>query len=410
MVLMVSMIVTVIGLSAITVTRIQRRSFEGTHDASIARDYAQSAIDIAMLKIKQDANWRTTYTHDTWVADQTIGRGTFRWKLVDQVDTDLNNDSTHPARLVAWGMCGNTTQKVSVYLEPFGSALTCLEVSLHANSNILFTNGTLTSSQIISANNTVDAAGGTAVTSDVEAVTVITGAGTYTGTQTTGITPRTMPASTVFDYYIANGTRINIADILLNGSFRQIKKIVLSPATNPYGAGQTNPQGIYVIDCMGVDIQLMDSRIVGTLVLLNTGLNSKVVNSVNWEPAVANYPLLLVQGNMGFEFTASAVLDETSPPATNFNPPGTPYNGVEDSDTVDTYPSMINGLVYVSGNVTSANDPAFDGVVVAGGAITVTGGTFTLTYQSTFFTNPPPGFTAGNDVRIVPGSWKQEVD
>lgn len=117
LVLAVSMIVTVIGLSAITVTRIQRRTIEGTHDAHIARNYAISAIDLALLETDVDPSWRKTYTHDTWVADRALGRGTIKWKLVDTVDTDLDNGDDHGVKVLAWGMVGGTTQKASVLLE-----------------------------------------------------------------------------------------------------------------------------------------------------------------------------------------------------------------------------------------------------------------------------------------------------
>jgi hypothetical protein len=34
-----------------------------------------------------------------------------------------------------------------------------------------------------------------------------------------------------------------------------------------------------------------------------------------------------------------------------FNPTGSAYEGSQDSDTADTYPSRINGLAYVSGHL-----------------------------------------------------------
>lgn len=411
LVLGVSMIVAVIGLSAMMATRIQRRTFEGTNDASVASDYAQSAIDIAMLKIKQDVNWRATYIHDTWVADQTIGSGTFRWKLVDQVDTDLSNDDSHLAQLLAWGMKGNATQKVSVQLEPFGPGLTCLEVVMHAGNNILHTGATtVTCNQTISANNTIDTDATSVVNSNVEVVNAITGTGTYNGNQTTGMTPRAMPSATVFDYYIANGTPILASSLDVWAGELSIEECLISPATNPFGTGQTNSQGIYVIDCLGQDIQIRNCRLVGTLVLLNAGSGSHVQNNLNWEPAVANYPVFLVQGNMAFLTNVGSGLDEGSPINVNFNPIGTPYQGTEDTDTSDIYPSVIKGLVYVSGNVQTLNYPVFDGVMVVGVTATIPDTTLDLTYQPTFLNNPPSGFMSGTDVRIMAGSWKQEVD
>lgn len=405
------MIVAVIGLSAIMVTRIQRRTFEGTNDAFVASDYAQSAIELAFLKIKQDANWRATYTHDTWVADQTIGRGTFKWKLIDLVDTDLNNDDTHSAQLVAWGTVGNTTQKTSVLLEPFGPGLTSLEVAMHANTDIQFGGSIVVQcDQIISSNHVMSSGGSSTLNADLEVVDNISVNGTINGTQTTGITPRTMPTSTVFDFYTANGTPIAAASLPVFSGMLLIQNCLLSPASNPYDTGQTNPNGIYVIDCLGQDIQIKNCRVVGTLVLLNTGPLSEIRNQVNWEPAVANYPILLVQGDIELDFDSSVTLDEGSPLNTNFNPIGTPYNGDEDTDTLDSYPSIINGLVYVSNDaVVTTADPAINGVLILGNTIECSSN-LNLTYDSKYLNNAPSGFTSGTDVQIMPGSWKKEVD
>ena len=405
------MLVTAIGMSALMVTRIQRRTFQGTHDASVASDYADSAIELALWKIKQDANWRQTYTHNTWVADQTIDRGTFKWKLVDTVDTDLNNDDTHPVRLVAWGMIGQTTQKASVKL--IGSdALTCLEVALHAGNDLKI-GGDLTSSQIISSNNTVDAynAGGQ-VNADVEAVNSIIGGGSYNGSTTTGITARTMPdPNTVFDHYIANGTTIAWADLPTGpGGSKKMQQVVLSPGSNPYGAGQTNPQGIYVIHCGGGEIRIQDARIVGTLVLLNVASSSEIKNTVVWEPAVANYPALLVQGDMSIFIDSAGTLDESIVATPNLNPPGAPYNGQEDSDEIDVYPCSFEGLVYVSNNLSTWYTAQIQGPVVVGNTYDLTSSTFTVSYDPTYLNNPPPGFFAAGEVRIESGSWNKEVD
>lgn len=414
-VLGVSMMVAVIGLSAITVNRIQRRSFGGTHDASIASDYAQSTIELALLKIKQDANWRQTYTHDTWVADQTIGRGTFKWKLVDTVDTDLNNDNTHAARLVAWGMVGNTTQKASVLLEPAGPALTCLEAAAHAGGAffdieesgdiVTATGGPLSTNGALRVWGTVNA--------DVEANST-SGPGTINGTLTVPAPSKGVPNSqTVFDYYVANGTPIDINDLPLTSGTRQFDSKLLSPETNPYGIGQANSQGIYVIDCLGQKISFRNSRVVGTLVLLNVGADSEMIDAMNWEPAVPNYPALLVMGDMSMALDNSD-LDESL--LINFNPTGTPYpypTGAEDTLLDDLYPSQITGLVYVSGDLKIMNNLQVIGVLVADGDMrtqTFDTASVSLTYSNTFLNNPPPGFMDGTDVRVMAGSWKKEVD
>ncbi len=413
LVLVVSMIVTVIGLSAIMVLRIQRRSFEGHNDATVAKNYAQSAIDIAMLQIMLDTNWRQTYTHNTWVADQAIDRGTFKWKLVDAVDTDLNNNTIDPTNLVVWGMVGQTAQKVSVRLEPIGSALSCLTAAAHAHGNIstgAFDTFTITGARL-STNAVLDNDG--IINGDVDANSTV-GTGTINGTVDTAAPAKDLPSSlTVFDYYTTNGTAISYAGLPDGGlGTRVMENIVLSPANNPWGS--TNPNGIYVIDCQGSTIIIKNCRIVGTVVLLDPSLFSVIDQSVSWEPAITNYPAVLVRGtlNLGLSNTN---LDESAQ-ATNFNPVGTPYpyaSGAEDTAQDDVYPSQVAGLVYASVDICLHDNTTIHGVLVAGGRISdkfLSTDLPNLTYSNVFFNNPPPGFTAGNDVRIMAGSWKKEVD
>jgi hypothetical protein len=116
-VLMTATLVTIIGLSALAVTRVQLRSSEGGNNVTVARFCAQSAIEIGIFSISNDANWRATYTHDVLVAEQTLGEGTYTWKLVDEEDLDLAADSNAPVRLYGRGIVGDAVRTYSVLLE-----------------------------------------------------------------------------------------------------------------------------------------------------------------------------------------------------------------------------------------------------------------------------------------------------
>jgi len=199
---------------------------------------------------------------------------------------------------------------------------------------------------------------------------------------------------------------VRLVEVGLSGHV--IRQQVLSPASNPFGPA-TNPEGIYVIDCGGRDLHIERSRIVGTLVLLNPGPGSTVrAASLNWSPAVANFPVLLVEGNLALQARDEG-LSETQN-ATNFNPLGTPYQGLgEDVDQSDTYPSEIVGLVYVSGNLSLSQRPVIKGVVCAGGQVTVTG-RLNLSHQPVYVQNPPPGFIGKEEIRILLNSVTKVVD
>ncbi len=393
-----AMAITVMGLSAIMLARVERSSVVGTADSAAARFYAQSAIELGQHDIRQDSNWRTTYPkypNDVWEADRAIGTGTYTLQGIDTVDANLSNSPTDPVVLRGTGFQGQSRYKLQVTMTAKSNALTCLQVAMHAGANLNFSSATVQSGQVtISANGSATAAGTSTIYPKVEAVGSITGL-EYKSSQTPGITPRTMPAATVFDYYIANGTTITYASILRSGGQVTLEKDLLSPSRNPYGL--SNAKGIYVIYCLGGDLRIRNFRIVGTLVILNPGVFS-VQQAVNWEPAIANYPSLLVLGNAELAFGNSALSESSF---------GVDFN--QDSDKTDTYSSLIKGLIYASGNLTTKSSVTIDGVLVIGGTLTAQNN-LTLTYESTFLDNPPPGFGGAPQMVVSPGTWKQLVD
>lgn len=414
LVLGIAVAVAVIGLSSLAVARIERRGNEGWDDFAQARNHAQAAIELGTAKIQADANWRSTYPNGVWEADRPIGDGQYTLTGTDPGDGNLADDAMDSLVLTGIGAQGDALHKRQVQLEAKVRPLTCLETALHAGTNIILSTGTVQCDQIISANNDITVSSGI-VNSDMEAVGTILGTEYITGTDTSPVPARTMPdPDRVFDYYVSNGTPITLGALV--GSLGCglldycVSGVVLSPTSNPYGLVK-NPEGIYVINCVGLNVTIRDSRIVGTLVLLNATGVCRTTGVVNWEPAVPNYPALLVAGNMSFQHTKLATLDEaTIGGGTNFNPPGTPYNGQSDSDTLDVYPSVIKGLVYVSAKaVADLNHPAFEGVVVTGGAFKGSSN-LSLTYRSTHFDDPPPGFKDTPAMKVVTGSWQRVVD
>lgn len=418
-VLGVAMIVAVIGASALWATRIRRHTAGLAEAAMKARFFAPSAIDLALFSISQDPDWRTNHVHDTWTPETTIHDVNFTYKLVDENDGDLQNDSTQPVRLNAKATVGDAVRINSVLIEQSSQGLSCLEVSLQVGNDLVFdaSVGSITANgdQIVSVNNTIQAIGDVTVYPAMEAVNGIS-PGLGPGSTTSPVPPREMPdEATVFDYYEdeANTTLIDSLDMPGDASIRRLEGVVLSPNSNPYGP--TDPNGVYRIDCRGSQLYIGDCRIVGTLVLMNASSLIVISNAVNWEPAVPNYPALLMRGTMRMGQDAFP-LDEVTL-GVNFNPPGTPYQSSEDSLIDDQYPSVIKGLVYVSGDLSLLVDNstiAINGVLIVANTLTVqptSGGgiTLDLTYDQRYYDNPPPGFRSGSEMLISPGTWRQEV-
>ena len=398
----VTLIVSAIGLSAVTVARLRLRATTQQHNLLEARRVASSAVENALVVLNSNPNWRTDYLNNVEYPSTPVplGDNTFTWKLVDD-DAVLDDDESDVVRVYGIGRVGQQVWTESVQVQPAGSALTCLEASFHSYGQITLSDGvTWTSDQIVSTNGSIYADGSGVINGDGEAVGTIE-SGSVSGTATEGISPRQVPGSSVFEYYLANGTPIDIND-LPGTSPRMMEKVVLSPGNNPYGDGTTNPEGVYVIDCQNQTIRIKLVRIEGTLVLLNPGFGSDLDNDQHWAPKVANFPVLLVDGDIIFNWHGEHELRE-SIAGVNYNPSHTPYQGQSDTDQTDNYPGRIAGLIYVSGKLTMTHECVLQGVVVVDTVDPQDN--MTLTYDSTFLDNPPPGFRSGDTMEVLRGSW-----
>ncbi len=378
-----SVVVALIGLAALTTVRIEARSLQGGGDLMEAMHYAQSAIEMGRYKIRNDPNWRTNLTNGTWIHEKPIGSGLYSLEGLDPIDGIIANILDHPLTLIGTGIKGDARYKLQVRLQSKGGALTCLQVPQHSGSNTTMSGATVSATGgPVSSNGSVSVSSSN-VGANVEAVGSITGS-YYWGTKTSSISPRTMPETSVFDYYIANGTPINIASIPKANGVPTIQDVTLSNLTNPYGG--TNLQGIYVISCAGSNLRIRNSAIVGTLVVLDPGEFS-IQNGINWIPAVPNYPALLVRGNVQLAYTK-----------------------LDFALNLVTIPSLVTGLIYASNDVSTSASVTVTGALIAGRNISNTGA-LTLTYDPTLLLAPPPGFSGeSGDIEVVPGSWKRVVD
>lgn len=377
-------LVTAIGLAALTAVRIESRSVHGSGDSLEAMLYARSAVEMGLLRIRNDPNWRTNFVNGVWESNRRIGQGTYTLEGIDPVDGILGNLLNEPLLLRGIGVKGESRYKLQVRLESTGVPLTCLEAAACAGNDVQFNGAAATGTGIVSANNNVQASGGSIIALPVAAAKSVSGS-IYLSTKSQGITPRTLPASTVFDFYVSNGTVIDLASLPKSGGIPAVQNILLSPTNNPYGA--TNPKGIYVIDRGSGQLTIQNAQIIGTLVVLGGSKAVSVLGSVNMAPAVANYPTLLVQGNLTLSYTNLALL----------------LNSL-------SLPSQVTGIVYGSNDVTTANIVTLIGVLVAGNNLKPSG-TLALTYSATYRLTPPPGFGNANDkLDVVAGSWTRVVD
>lgn len=406
----VGMLVGTLAIGAMATARSRARAMQLQIDETIARQNAVAAVDYARATIAADSEWRTTYALGVQTNNFDMNGGKFGYTLVNPSGV-INRDPLDAVIVTGEGTKGVARQRLSVFLDATKVPLTCLTVPVTIAGAISATSATIEGSGLTIATNSSFTSVLATIRPNVEARTGIIGTG-FTGTTTTGRAARTLPASSVFAAYTATAASIPISSLptggLLGLGARQLTDVVISPSHNPYGA--TNSSGVYVLDCQNTPVAISNCRIIGTLVLLNPGVGTTVSASVQWTPAVANYPCLLVRGNITLSMSATQLSESTE--KVNFNPPGAPFpfvGGAVDIVQDDTYPSVIDGLVYASGNVTVGGNTTLD-MLVAGGTLTLNAlSTLTIRDEAAYAADPPPGFYT---VKMVPraGSWSYVVD
>ncbi len=211
-VLGVSLIVSLLGLSALVVQRIQNKLLVASTDIRQAQLNAESAVGLALLTMKQDTAWRTSQTNGNWFTNRSLGTGTGSVSVTDPVDGSLSNNADQPVVIQGIGYRGQAEQRVEATIDPKHPPLSCLRSAIAAGDTIDLSSDTLRTDGLITAN-TMTAAS-SSVYGSVQAVSA-TGS-TYNGTNTTVTSDKrpTMPTwSTVFDYYKTNGTEISIGSL-----------------------------------------------------------------------------------------------------------------------------------------------------------------------------------------------------
>jgi len=126
-VLGVSVLVLVLGLGSILAARVRLRTTRADRDLVQARLYAQSGIDLIVMRMAE-VDWRTNWSNDTWSVWVLVDGGAFRFKVVDEGDGDLADDEEDPVRLHVEAQVNDAVRLCSVELrlEPLGLVATNL--------------------------------------------------------------------------------------------------------------------------------------------------------------------------------------------------------------------------------------------------------------------------------------------
>jgi hypothetical protein len=403
-VLITSAIVAVTGVTALTVARLERRTADNADSFSAARFLAQSGLDFGIFLTSQNTDWRARFADGSLLAKRSLADADFELYASDPVDSDLEDWAYDPVVLTAVGCSGAARYALQTTLEPRRTPLPILGCALHAAGGINVSSGdTLTATGgTVSSNGTITYNSAT-INGSIECLVAVGVLGAVTGTTTILAGAKAMPHAGVVSMYSDAATPLALGT-------NDIKKLVLGPGYNPVGA--PNADGLYVISS-GANLKLSDSRVEGTLVVLCPGRTLSIESNVLLHNYRADFPALIVDGNVELKFTGGTNLLSESAQATNFNPAGAPYQGIVDGDLSDTYPSEIQGLMHVNGTikVSATGRPWIRGSVICSStalldAVNIDGDT-TLVHDDAVYDNPPLGYEATLEMRPNAGTWAQ---
>jgi hypothetical protein len=120
-----SLIVSVLALSVLALQRIENRMLAASSDVEQAKLNATAAIELGLLDIVQNADWRVTHTELEWFdSPRIIGAGNCQLE-VDDADAEaddeydgLSANDESPIRMVGIGRSGQAEQRVEVIVDP----------------------------------------------------------------------------------------------------------------------------------------------------------------------------------------------------------------------------------------------------------------------------------------------------
>ncbi|HYE03079.1 MAG TPA: polymer-forming cytoskeletal protein [Phycisphaerales bacterium] len=403
-----AVIVTLMGMAAVTSSRIATRTAARGRDWAQAGLLATSAVEIAVARINRDVAWRSAHATGVPVVIGPLGRGTLRYVLVDD-DGSLTDELTDPVQVLGIATVGDTTRCFSVMAAPASAG-----VPLPALSSIIHSAGTL--SQLsgalsldggpLTTNSSLTIAG--TLTGNAECQTAVI-TGTVDGTVLTGVDPRAMPSPSVVAVYNQMASVIPWTSLVS----QRIENALVSPSSPPTAATPPSPSGVYAITVpAGSTLTIRYCRLRATLlVTLEAGASLRVLKSLLWDPPRPDFPCLIVSGgalsNVEFGLDAARL----SEPGTgrNFNPPSDPYAGLSDADLLDTYASELHGLYHIIGpssTVRVTTEARFAGTLLAEGSVELIN-TASFSHEPGLLSVPPIGYTARTGTMVpVRGTWQ----
>ncbi|MBC7835912.1 MAG: hypothetical protein H7Y88_12555 [Phycisphaerales bacterium] len=401
LVLGVSAIITITGLSALAAARVKSRM------ASRARDWAESGVlavtaaEFAAHSLATDGSWRKVRGSGTAYPVGAIGRGAASF-IVDDADGSLTDDYFDTVRVLGVGTVGEATRSYSFEAVPASkTALEVFRCAVHSAASLI-SNGTVTvDGGPLSSNGTITVGLLGTLRGNVEAA-AFTNLGTHKGTAEVPWPAKQMPTAGVFTLYSDMATVIPWG-VITGGAIQNVL------FATPDGSGN----GVFSITVpSGSRLLIRDCRLRATLVVsLGAGSDLVLEDEVLWEPPRPDFPILIVKGTGANDIDlncSGAVLSEVVENL-NFNPAGVPYAGGIDADKLDNYPNELRGVIHILGVGASTvvrGSTRVVGALISDGPVTVDTRA-TLSSDETLLKFPLLGYTDASPGTMQPvaGTW-----
>ncbi len=341
------LVIVTVGLSRFLIRA--RQDARSARQVEQAQIHAQLGLRHALWATHHNSNWRTLLPNGEWLTDIAVGQATYTVTGTDPDDGNLADNPADAVILQCSAAVGDITRTLQV--EARSSKMEFLNYQAAAGGN-LYLNGSADIEGDVYINGNLQINGSDCyIDGDAMTAGSVSGYTTHiTGVTTTGAADLDLPAgTTAYDYFAPLATTIPYQS--------EIFAKVLAPNSNPYGA--TNSDGVYLINCSGQRIVIKQSRIVGTLILVNPADTSAVEISVNWQPARTDYPALIVHGG-NFEFKIDSDIYEMLINA-DLSLPGELGYGTK----LSSYDGEIHGLIFTNRSLSLSQNTLLYGQAVA---------------------------------------------
>lgn len=406
LVLGVTTMVGVMGVGAVLAQRVQFQARSFVEHSVAARIAAIAGLEMAMQQIDEDDQWRELLVADPSFPDVEVNGVTVAVTAASvgggAIDPD---DPAGPIELRAIAQIGSTRQSYRVVLEPIIGGIDPLSHSLVANGAIEFQEESQAHAE-----RPIHAAEASASDADVYAdvhVTEPVSGSSFRGAVVDDAAAPAVPELPAgFGDLLVSPVTIRASQLPVRDGVYRVTG-VLGPGVNTVG-GSASVSGHYIIDGESEEVAIEGLRLLGSLAASRISGPLVVSGSNNLTANGTSAPVLIVAGNVEFSMRPGP-LDEQAT-GINYNPPGVPADdGTTDSDTNDTYPSLITGAIWVGGSGdASIRFPGLwlRGSLLARDAIVVDShAVVRVQHLESLVTSPPEALGQQAGLRIDPTSW-----